>query len=131
MKSPHEDLRDQEEAKPADKDPPPSYPRRTLADVHGIFKKWFGAEYDLDAATAAIAAAASERLPGDPLWLLIVAGPGGAKTETVQALAGAGAYVTSTIASEGALLSAIAAQAAAPRTPPAACCARSATTARW
>ena len=29
-----------------------------------------------------------------------------AKTETVQALAGAGAYVTSTIASDGALLSA-------------------------
>ena len=45
-------------------------------------------------------------MPGDPLWLLIVAGPGGAKTETVQALAGAGAHVTSTIASEGALLSA-------------------------
>ena len=37
---------------------------------------------------------------------MIVAGPGGAKTETVQALAGAGAHVTSTIASEGALLSA-------------------------
>ena len=106
MKNPHEDLRDQEEEKPADRGRPPSYPRRTLADVHGVFKKWFGAEYDLDAATAAIAAAASERLPGDPLWLLIVAGPGGAKTETVQALAGAGAYVTSTIACEGALLSA-------------------------
>ena len=45
-------------------------------------------------------------MPGDPLWLLIVAGPGGAKTETMQALAGAGAHVTSTIASEGALLSA-------------------------
>ena len=45
-------------------------------------------------------------LPGDPLWLLVVAGPGGAKTETVQALAGAGAHITSTIASEGALLSA-------------------------
>ena len=51
-----------------------------------------------------MAAAASERLDGDPLWLLIVAGPGGAKTETVQALAGCGAHVTSTIASEGALL---------------------------
>jgi hypothetical protein len=36
-----------------------------------------------------MAAAASERLPGDPLWLLIVAGPGGAKTETVQSLSGA------------------------------------------
>ncbi len=63
-----------------------------------MFKKWLGDEYDLDAASAAIAAAASERLPGDPLWLLIVAGPGSAKTETVQALAGAGAHVTSTIA---------------------------------
>jgi hypothetical protein len=83
-----------------------SLPRQSLAETHTVFKKWFGAEYDLDAATAAIAAAASERLPGDPLWLLIVAGPGGAKTETVQALAGAGAFVTSTIASEGALLSA-------------------------
>ena len=59
-----------------------------LADAHAVFKKWLGDEYDLDAASAAIAAAASERLPGDPLWLLIVAGPGGAKTETVQALAG-------------------------------------------
>ena len=81
-------------------------PRCSLADAHAVFKKWLGDEYDLDAASAAIAAAASERLPGDPLWLLIVAGPGGAKTETVQALAGAGAHVTSTIASEGALLSA-------------------------
>ena len=81
-------------------------PRKSLAEVHAVFTKWFGAEYDLDAATAAMAAAASERLDGDPLWLLIVAGPGGAKTETVQSLAGCGAYVTSTISSEGALLSA-------------------------
>jgi hypothetical protein len=53
-----------------------------------------------------LATAASERLTGDPLWLLVVSGPGNAKTETVQALAGAGATITSTIASEGALLSA-------------------------
>ena len=81
-------------------------PRKSLADVHAVFTKWFGAEYDLDAATAAMAAAASEQLAGDPLWLLIVAGPGGAKTETVQALAGCGAHITSAISSEGALLSA-------------------------
>jgi hypothetical protein len=48
----------------------------------------------------------SERLGGDPLWLLLISGPGAAKTETVQSLSGAGAYVTSTITSEGALLSA-------------------------
>jgi hypothetical protein len=35
--------------------------------------------YDLDAANATVAAATSERLPGDPLWLMIVGGPGGAK----------------------------------------------------
>ena len=43
---------------------------------------------------------------GDPLWLLVLGGPGNAKTETVQSLSGASAHVTSTIASEGALLSA-------------------------
>jgi hypothetical protein len=53
-----------------------------------------------------LAAAAVERLKGDPLWVLVVAGPGAAKTETVQALAGAGATITSTVSSEGALLSA-------------------------
>jgi hypothetical protein len=104
--APHPDLPDQgalQTAEAKQEEPPP---RCSLADAHATFKKWLGDEYDLDAASAAIAAAASERLPGDPLWLLIVAGPGGAKTETVQALAGAGAHVTSTIASEGALLSA-------------------------
>jgi hypothetical protein len=106
--APHPDLPDQDAVQTATEETKQeeSPPRCSLADTHAVFKKWLGDEYDLDAASAAIAAAASERLPGDPLWLLIVAGPGGAKTETVQALAGAGAHVTSTIASEGALLSA-------------------------
>ena len=78
----------------------------TLTDVHAVFRKWLGEDYDLDTIDAALAAAASERLSGDPLWLLVISGPGNAKTETVQSLAGAGAHVTSTIASEGALLSA-------------------------
>ncbi len=82
------------------------YPPRTLGEVHSAFVKWFGKDFDLDAIDAVMAAAASERLAGDPLWLLVVGGPGGAKTETVQALMGAGAHVTSTITSEGALLSA-------------------------
>jgi hypothetical protein len=54
-----------------------------------------------------MATAAADRLAGDPLWLLIISGPGNAKTETVQSLAGAGAHVTSTITSEGALLSGV------------------------
>ena len=80
----------------------------TLADVDALFTRWLGTEYDLDALHAVLAAAAAERLSGDPLWLLVVSGAGNAKTETVQSLAGAGALVTSTISSEGALLSATA-----------------------
>ena len=104
--APHPDLPDQDALQVTAVEQQEAPPRCSLADAHAVFKKWLGDEYDLDAASAAIAAAASERLPGDPLWLLIVAGPGGAKTETVQALMGCGAHVTSTIASEGALLSA-------------------------
>lgn len=77
----------------------------TLSDVDQVFRRWLGAEYDIHALHAVIAAAAAERLDGDPLWLLVISGPGNAKTETVQALKGAGATVISTIASEGALLS--------------------------
>jgi hypothetical protein len=90
------------EAPPEEEAPPPC----SLDDAHEVYRKWLGKEYDLDVLDATLAAAAAERLTGDPLWLLVVGGPGAAKTETVGALAGAGAHVTSTIASEGALLSA-------------------------
>jgi hypothetical protein len=76
-----------------------------LHDAHEVFKKWLGKDYDRDALNASLSAAAVERLGGDPLWLLVISGPGNAKTETVQSLAGTGAIITSTIASEGALLS--------------------------
>jgi len=90
---------------------PPARPKRadvTLAETHNTFTRWLGADYDLDALDVVLAAAAVERLDGDPVWLLMVSGSGNAKTETVQALAGADAFVTSTITSEGALLSATA-----------------------
>jgi hypothetical protein len=74
--------------------------------VHTVFRKWFGETYDLDMIDATCAAAAAERLGGDPLWVIIISGPGAAKTETAQSLLGAGAHIISTIASEGALLSA-------------------------
>ena len=105
IKQPHPDLPDQdviEETKPAAGPPR----QQSLAEVHAVFKKWLGVDYDTDTIDAALAATASERLTGDPLWLLVISGPGNAKTETVQALSGAGARITSTIASEGALLSA-------------------------
>jgi hypothetical protein len=79
--------------------------RAALAAVHKTLTDWLGRDYDLDAIDTVLATGAAERLTGDPLWLLVISGSGNAKTETVQALAGAGALVTSTITSEGALLS--------------------------
>lgn len=78
----------------------------TLDELHADYRSWLGAEYDLGALDAVLAAAAVEQLGGDPVWLLLVGGSGHTKTETVAPLAGAGAHVTSTITSEGALLSA-------------------------
>lgn len=78
----------------------------TLQDAHAAFRFWLGAEYDLAALDVVLSVAAVEQLGGDPPWLLIVGGSGNAKTETVGSLVGAGATVTSTITSEGALLSA-------------------------
>lgn len=81
-------------------------PPVTLDEAHAVFCRWLGDDYDLDALDAVLATAVVERMTGDPLWLLLVSGSGNAKTETVQALTGAGALVTSTISSAGALLSA-------------------------
>lgn len=78
----------------------------SLDEAHTVFRRWLGSDYDLDTLNAVLAAAAVERLDGDPLWLLVISGSGNAKTETVQSLTGPGALVTSTITSEGALLSA-------------------------
>ncbi|RBY92950.1 bifunctional DNA primase/polymerase [Blastococcus sp. TF02A-30] len=78
----------------------------SLDQAHEAFRRWLGDAYDLQGLDVVLAAAAVEQLDGDPVWLLMVSGPGNAKTETVGALAGAGAHVTSTISSEGALLSA-------------------------
>jgi hypothetical protein len=77
----------------------------TLDDAHKTFCRWLGDDYDTDSLDAMLCTLAAHHLGGDPLWLLIVSGSGNAKTETVQAAAGAGAIVTSTISSEGALLS--------------------------
>lgn len=78
----------------------------TREEAHKVFRRWFGDTYDTDALDVVLAAAAIEKMDGDPLWVLLVGGSGAAKTETVQSLTGAGAVLTSTITSEGALLSA-------------------------
>lgn len=76
-----------------------------LDRARGAFRRWLGEDFDIGALDAMLATLAAEKLPGDPLWLLIVAGSGAAKTETVQAASGAGAIVTSTLTSDAALLS--------------------------
>jgi len=79
--------------------------RHTLEQVHVAFRKWLGNDYDIGTLNAVLAVAASEKLFGDPAWLLIISGPGNAKTETCQSLSGLSAHIISTISSEGALLS--------------------------
>lgn len=81
-------------------------PAEALARCESVFLKWLGKSYDLGSLHVTLAASAVERLTGDPLWVLIISGPGFTKTETVNAASGAGAYVESTIISEAALLSA-------------------------
>jgi hypothetical protein len=95
----------EEEPEPAPASSEPKLPPRLRA-THNVFRKWLGTAYDMDVLDAVLAAGAAEQLSGDPLWLLVISGPGNAKTETVAALSGAGAIIISTIASEGALLSA-------------------------
>lgn len=80
----------------------------SLQAARKVFTHWFGDDYDTDALDAMLATAAVEKLGdgSDPVWLLIISGPGAAKTETVQSLDGIGATVTSTLTSDAALLSA-------------------------
>ena len=79
---------------------------KPLADVHRTFRAWFGEAYDLDAINIVLATAAAERLEGDALWTMLISGSGNLKTETVTALSDTAAIITSTISSDGALLSA-------------------------
>jgi hypothetical protein len=108
MQEPHPDLKDDDDEREPETESSsavPEYPRCSLDDVHNTFMRWFGKGYDIDTIDAVMATAASHQLGGDPLWLLLISGSGNAKTETVSSLSGAGALVSSTIASEGALLS--------------------------
>ena len=89
----------------ADLSAPPDNPGQLLAVTHELFVSWFGGKYDLQALGVVLAAAAAERLGGDPPWVMVVSGSGAAKTESIMPLGGAGAVVVSTITGEGALLS--------------------------
>ena len=57
-----------------------------LIQARKTFRRWLGEGYDTDALNLVLATAAVEQLGGDPLWTLLVSGPGNAKTETVQSV---------------------------------------------
>ena len=103
---PYDKNSEPEHAEPKPK-PEPIVPV-TLREAHTVFRRWLGNDYDTDALDAALATAAVEKFDdgSDPVWLLVISGPGAAKTETVQAFVGTGAKMTSSISSEAALLSA-------------------------
>ena len=73
----------------AEPEPTPQHSTCSLEEMHSVFRKWLGDEYDMDVIDAVVATAVSERLQGDPLWLLVISGPGNTKTETVQTLGAA------------------------------------------
>ena len=76
-----------------------------LRGAEVAFQRWFGEGFDLDLLHAVLATVAAEKLAGDPLWLMIVGGPGSAKTETLNTLRSSGARVMSCITSPAAFLS--------------------------
>jgi hypothetical protein len=85
--------------------PHPDNSGDSLAAVHDGYRRWLGDGYDLGALDCVLAAAAAEKLDGDPPWLLVIGGSGAAKTETLMPLTGAEATVVSTISGEAGLLS--------------------------
>jgi hypothetical protein len=91
-----------------DDDGRPTVDPISLAQARRVFRKWLGEDFDTDGLDAMLASVAVERFAdgSDPVWLLLISGPGNAKTETVQSLDGIGATVASSISSDAALLSA-------------------------
>src|SRR5262245_10049177 len=81
--------------------------RFKIEDIHALFREAYGESYDIEALDATLAVAAAEKLPGDPPWLLYISGAGAGKTETVCSVSSIpNVEIVSTVASEGALLSA-------------------------
>ena len=74
MKSPHEDLRDQDESRPSGSK---EARRRSIrggtlgGGARHLSANGWARNTTLETIDAALAATASERLQGDPLWLLI------------------------------------------------------------
>jgi hypothetical protein len=82
-------------------------PTGRIDAIHRLFEKHYGKDYDMQTADAVLAVAATNKLAGDPPWLMVISGSGNCKTDTVNSVSEAEHTISiSTISSEGALLSA-------------------------
>jgi hypothetical protein len=105
--APHQADKDEGDPRPDPAAAPAPHPPCSLAEVHKVFDKWFGPLFDMATLDAVLAVTAAARLGGDAAWLLVISGSGNAKTETVSSVGALpGTHIVSTIASQGALLSA-------------------------
>jgi hypothetical protein len=69
----------------------------SFEQVTGVFNRWLYLD-NTDGVRVALATVLSNRIDGDPIWMFLVAPPGGSKTETVRAFETCGeAYVTSSL----------------------------------
>lgn len=75
------------------------YKKYTLAKCKKIINKWLHMA-DTAVIDTIFAFAISQRLPGDPLWLFLIAPPGGCKTEILRAVEGTEYYHLSDLTSK-------------------------------
>jgi DNA-binding MarR family transcriptional regulator len=79
---------------------------RSLEQVVETFRKWLHLP-DPGALYVTLATVAANRMPGDPVWLLLVAASSGGKTETLFALSGLDEVAPAATLTESALLSGV------------------------
>ena len=92
-------------------EPPPA--PKTLADVEATFQKWLYLP-SLEPVRVLLGAVAANRLPGEPVWLVVVGASGGGKSELVRSCGVLPDVATVTKLTEAGLLSGTSAREAAP-----------------
>jgi len=72
----------------------------TLADLEAVVSRWYQLR-DPEPIHVALGAVVANQIPGDPLWLFLVAPPGSLKTEIIRALNGVdGVYPLSNLTAQ-------------------------------
>jgi hypothetical protein len=94
-------------------EPPPPPEPKSLADVGTTFQKWLYLP-TMEPVWVLLGAIAANRLPGEPVWLMIVGASGGGKSELIRACNGLPDVAVVTKLSEAGLLSGTSAREALP-----------------